>query len=116
MPTFDEYQLAAGETAVYPGSGDAGFDGINYCAVGLGNEAGEVLGKWKKFLRDDVGEDTPGQGRTEQILDEVGDVLWYAANLCSELGYSLESVAQNNLDKLLDRKERGVLQGSGDTR
>jgi NTP pyrophosphatase (non-canonical NTP hydrolase) len=112
--SFDTYQTTAAETAVYQNAGEGDSPAINYCAIGLGNEAGEVLGKWKKFLRDDDG--VLADFRREQILDEVGDVLWYAANLCSELGASLEVVANSNLNKLSGRKARGTLQGSGDER
>jgi NTP pyrophosphatase (non-canonical NTP hydrolase) len=111
---FDSYQLAAADTAVYPESGLASFRAINYCAIGVGNEAGEVLGKWKKHIRDDDGD--LSDDRRDQILDEAGDVLWYLANLCSELDCSLEQVAAGNLDKLQGRKSRGTLQGSGDQR
>lgn len=51
-----------------------------------------------------------------EMAKEIGDVLWYAANLASELGYDLNSIANSNVDKLNDRKARGVLGGSGDNR
>ena len=47
---------------------------------------------------------------------ELGDVLWYVSNCCSELGLSMGDVAQGNIDKLFDRKDRGVIQGDGDDR
>ncbi len=47
---------------------------------------------------------------------ELGDVLWYGSNCCSELGLSMGDVAQGNIDKLFDRKDRGVIQGDGDDR
>lgn len=112
---FNDYQVAAADTAIYPEATESTFRAINYTIVGVGNEAGEVLGKWKKFLRDDTDE-FPDAERKAQILDELGDVLWYVANACSELGASMEDVAQHNLDKLAGRKERGTIGGSGDTR
>lgn len=106
---FKEYQEKAVKTAIY-GSGST----IIYPALGLANEAGEVLGKIKKVLRDNNGEFTPELNA--KIGDEIGDVLWYIAALSRDLGVSLEDIAQNNIKKLLDRQERGVIHGSGDNR
>jgi NTP pyrophosphatase (non-canonical NTP hydrolase) len=47
---------------------------------------------------------------------ELGDVLWYVAQLASELGLDLDRVAQANLDKLASRAARNVIAGSGDDR
>ena len=66
------------------------------------------------MIRDDGGEVTPQ--RREAMAKELGDVLWYVAQLASELGLELEQVAQENLEKLLSRQRRGVLSGSGDDR
>ena len=52
----------------------------------------------------------------DAMVAECGDVLWYLTRLIDELGYSVSEVAQANVDKLLDRKERGVIGGSGDNR
>lgn len=113
MSTLDinEYQHKATETAVYPGKGEV--LGLLYVGLGLG-EAGEVQGKIKKVLRDDNGVVTPE--KREAILSELGDVLWYAAQIATELDANLSDVAQANLDKLAGRKERGTLTGSGDVR
>lgn len=106
---FNEYQKEAVKTAIY-GAGS----NIIYPALGLGNEAGEVQGKVKKVLRDNEGKFTTD--KCVAIGDEIGDVLWYMAALCRDLGISLEDVANNNLAKLRDRQARNVIQGSGDTR
>lgn len=106
---FEEYQTQASQTAIY---GDEYT--IVYPALGLVNEAGEVVGKVKKVLRDNGGKFTPEQ--REMIGDEVGDVLWYMAALCTDLGIPMERIAQNNINKLNSRLARGVLQGSGDKR
>jgi len=107
--TFKDYQDKAVETAIY-GAGN----NIIYPALGLANEAGEVLGKIKKVLRDKNGEFTP---ETNQAIgDEIGDVLWYMAALARDLNLSLEDIADRNIAKLLDRRARNVIQGSGDNR
>lgn len=106
---IEDYQTQASKTAIY---NDA--DVIIYPALGLLSEAGEVAGKIKKVLRDNNGHFDPVQ--REKIADEVGDVLWYMAALCTDLGIGMETIAQNNLNKLNSRMARGVIGGSGDNR
>lgn len=112
--TFEEYQLAASGTAIYPGAGTGEDKAIVYNLLGLSNEVGEVLGKYKKVMRDNGGLLTDEKRR--EILAECGDVQWYLSNLVGELGGGLEDIAEDNLEKLASRKARGVLQGSGDNR
>ena len=107
--TFTEYQEDAVKTAVY----GAGMH-IIYPALGIGNEAGEVQGKVKKVLRDKNG--VFDDDSKMAIISEMGDVLWYMAALCRDLGIDLDLCAQKNIAKLRDRQARGVLQGSGDHR
>ena len=102
--TADFYEARAGQTAIFPKE-----KALEYLALGLTSEAGEVAGKVKKLIRD-------GRGDKESIAYEVGDVLWYCAVLASELGVSLNVIMQKNLEKLHGRKERGTLAGSGDDR
>lgn len=138
-----DYAQKTRETAVYPGSKKEKFEfskrlevdgkwfvpeeeaaeeirrlratiGLNYTLLGLGNEAGEVLGKLKKMYRDDGGVLT--HERQEAMTDELGDVLWYFARACEELGIDPDNVAYRNIAKLRDRAARGTLQGSGDQR
>lgn len=111
--TFSEYQLATGETAIYPEAGSGSVMALAYVGLGLG-EAGEIQGKIKKVLRDSHGILTPEAAKA--IAAEIGDLLWYAARCADELGMSLEVIAQGNLDKLNSRAARGVLSGSGDNR
>lgn len=104
------YQAAARQTALYPVFGAPWV----YPALGLANEAGEVLGKLKKIVRDDGGKITV---EAEAALKaELGDVLWYLAALASELGLSLQEIGEDNLAKLADRAARNVIGGSGDER
>lgn len=110
MLTFHDYQERSRATAIYP---DAGRNFV-YPTLGLAGESGEVAEKIKKVLRD-------RQGRIDDetraaVEKELGDVLWYVAQLATELGLDLGGVAEKNLAKLASRKERGMLGGSGDGR
>jgi NTP pyrophosphatase (non-canonical NTP hydrolase) len=107
---FSEYQSLSRRTATYPHAGED----MTYPALGLCGEAGEVAEKVKKTIRDDGG--VLSDERREALSRELGDVLWYLAQLATEAGLELESIAADNLDKLLSRHERGVLRGSGDDR
>lgn len=108
---FSNYQFRASKTAKYPNNPTLG---VIYTALGLSSEAGEVAGKVKKMIRDDNMELT--HDRKENIIDELGDVLWYCAMLATELNISLGEVAIRNLKKLEDRENRGVIKGDGDKR
>ena len=108
---FDEYQKRALSTAFHKKKYK-----VIYPALGLGNEAGEVLGKIKKWLRGDDGEGKMSKERKEAIKEELGDVLWYLAVLAHDLGISLEDIAEVNIKKLQSRKKRGKLSGDGDKR
>ena len=108
--TPDLYEQQAGETAIFPKD-----KALEYLALGLTSEAGEVAGKVKKLIRD--GEDVEGfELKKIAIASEIGDVLWYCAMMAKEVGVPLNSIMQENLRKLHGRKERGTLQGSGDER
>ena len=107
---FSDYQKRSRETAGYPVIGHA----VIYPTLGLANEAGEVAGKIKKVFRDRNGE--INSETREALKAELGDVLWYIAQVCTELEISLEEVAESNLAKLLDRKVRGKIHGDGDNR
>ena len=107
---FNAYHEAARRTAAYP---DVGSNPI-YPTLGLTGEAGEVADKVKKVLRDRDGQFDPEV--REAIKLELGDVLWYVAQLARELGYDLDEVASANLDKLASRAARGRIRGSGDHR
>ena len=108
--TPDLYESMAGETAIFPE-----HKALEYLALGLTSEAGEVAGKVKKLIRD--GEDVEGfELKKIAIASEIGDVLWYCAMMAKEVGVPLNTIMQENLRKLHDRKERGTLQGSGDDR
>jgi NTP pyrophosphatase (non-canonical NTP hydrolase) len=107
---FSEYQEQAKKTAKYPEVGN----NYVYPTLGLAGESGEVAEKIKKVIRDQAGV-ISDEARAD-IQKELGDVLWYVAQLATELGLSLEDVALGNVQKLQDRMERNALGGSGDHR
>jgi NTP pyrophosphatase (non-canonical NTP hydrolase) len=107
---FNEYQQKSRKTAGYPAIGHP----VIYPTLGLVNEAGEVAGKIKKVFRDKNGE--INSETRDALKAELGDVLWYIAQVCTELNLSLDDVAQHNITKLYDRLERGKIKGDGDNR
>ena len=111
MLDFAHYQAGAMRTAVYPGRGEGHW---TYPALGLAGETGEVCEKLKKALRDEGGRIS--ERRKADLSRELGDVLWYLAALCTELGLNLQDVAGQNLAKLADRQAGGRLHGDGDHR
>jgi NTP pyrophosphatase (non-canonical NTP hydrolase) len=107
---FADYQEKARQTAAYPVIGH----GVIYPTLGLANESGEVAGKIKKIFRDKQG--VIAAGDRAALEAELGDVLWYLAQVASELELSLEQIAQHNIRKLHDRQSRGMIRGDGDDR
>ena len=106
MFQFDEYQRRSAQTRLNTAT-------FAYLVLGLASEAGEVAGKYKKVIRGD----TPlTESFKTAIAYELGDVLWYISQIASDLNIPLSTIAQNNIDKLLDRKERSHIQGDGDVR
>jgi NTP pyrophosphatase (non-canonical NTP hydrolase) len=87
---------------------------IVYPTLGLTNETGELAGKIKKIFRDKGG--VIGPEDREALKQELGDILWYFTQLCTELDLTLEEVAEANVVKLFSRLERGQIQGDGDNR
>jgi len=98
------YQDWTKSTAVYPEEKEE-----EYLMVGLANEVGELLGKYKKEIRGD-GE------KLDDKLDELGDVCWYIARLFDHYGVTHQQILHNNTLKLIDRQIRGKLKGDGDKR
>jgi len=110
--TLDEYQADAMLTAIYPEQ--YSFRGLVYCALKLNGEAGEVAEHVGKAMRDDGGVLT--EERRQKLILELGDVMWYVANVAKELGVSLNHVAERNMTKLRRRADQGTLRGSGSDR
>ncbi|MEW6092419.1 MAG: nucleoside triphosphate pyrophosphohydrolase family protein [Chloroflexota bacterium] len=107
---FSDYQTKSRKTAKYPSIGH----GVIYPTLGLTNEAGEVAGKIKKIFRDKGGV-INGEDR-QALKSELGDVLWYLSQVCTELEISLDEVAEYNIEKLYSRLDRGKIGGEGDNR
>lgn len=124
---FMDYQRAAHRTAKYPvprftvGSGaDEHTEAAPYVypAMGLSGEAGEVANKVKKLMRDFLGQHGSFEydAHLDKIKDELGDVLWYVAELATVFDWNLGRIAEANLLKLGSRYERNVIHGDGDDR
>lgn len=115
ITTLNDYQYKASAFVTY--GPKPLHEQFLYEALGLAGEAGELAGHVAKAIRD---EDYPTKGLTPDretlIRKELGDVLWFVAALADSMGYSLRDIANSNLQKLQDRKDRGVIQGSGDHR
>lgn len=104
---INEYQQQASRTAIYE-------DKIIYPTLGLVGEAGEIANKVKKVLRDNRGE--LQEDVRQNLISELGDVLWYVAALATDLKIELSKVANKNIAKLNSRQNRGTISGSGDNR
>ena len=78
--------------------------------LGLVGEAGEVAEKIKKLIRDN------NKYANEEIMKELGDVVFYATALANIYGRGLQEVLELNIQKLDDRQKRNKLRGSGDNR
>lgn len=113
VSTFTEYYVKALHTAQYPRdiekSESVGVNavGLTYVLIGLAGEVGEILNKWKKYMRD-------LDFHRVAMIDELGDVLWYVAMACRELNIPMEEVARLNIEKLAKRNAAGTI--SGDNR
>jgi NTP pyrophosphatase (non-canonical NTP hydrolase) len=106
---LSDYQRRSRRTAEYPREA-----WLAYPALGLAGEAGEVAERVKKAIRDEGG--VVSEERRAALEKELGDVLWYVAQLATELELELDEIAERNLEKLLSRQQRGMLSGDGDER
>ena len=101
---FETYKKWTRSTAIYPKDREE-----EYLMIGLANEVGEVLGKYKKQVRGDG-------DKYKEIRGELGDVCWYLARLFDMYDMTLVEVLHENYIKLEDRKRRDVIKGDGDNR
>lgn len=113
--TLNEYQLKAMDTCM------ASCNNFSYMFLNLVGEVGEFASKVAKAIRkeencieyNDLGVTVTNN---EELKKEAGDILWQLSGLCSVMGWTLNDVAVQNLEKLASRKARNVIDGEGDNR
>jgi len=119
--TLKKYQKQAMTTCM-PTS-----ENFSYMFLNLVGEVGEFASKVAKHIRKGNAyisgnsnlyfNDFPELSENEkELMKEAGDILWQLSGLCTVMGWSLEDVAQMNLDKLKSRQKRNVIDGNGDNR
>ncbi len=91
---LSDYQSQAQQTNLHRGG-----DPIGFFLHGLAGEVGTLCSEYKKRLRDGAAH----RRFSERMAEELGDVLWYAAALATELGLDLDLVATANLEKTVAR-------------
>ena len=126
--TLNEYQKRAMSTCM------PSCDNFAYMFLNLVGEMGEFASKVAKAVRKEqlkIGWWEEGEEANEnnliptgsffewdemkvELKKEAGDILWQLAGVCTIMGWSLEDIAQMNLDKLAARKEAGTIDGNGD--
>ena len=126
--TLEEYQKRAMTTCM------ASSENFSYMFLNLVGEVGEFASKVAKAIRKseitiggeaavgiienhpEVNDDTAYHFLCKELQKEAGDILWQLSGLCTVMGWKLEDIAQQNLDKLASRQQRNVIDGSGDNR
>ena len=101
---FNEYQSGCGDTRLPTAT-------TEYFVINLAGEVGELSSLFAKGIRDGRKYDFD-----QNVKKELGDILYHVAAIATDHGFTLEDVARSNILKLIDRKDRGVLTGSGDNR
>ncbi len=94
------YQAQALQTDQVPGAVDDEFaTAVIVPMLGLAGETGQLLSEYKKHLRD-------GEAHRlfkDRVGEELGDLLWYVANVASKFGLDLDDIAKRNLAKVRAR-------------
>jgi NTP pyrophosphatase (non-canonical NTP hydrolase) len=112
--TFDEYQELAKRTDLSSEIRDWNSPKNFEKLLGLCGEAGEISEKFKKILRDKGG--IVSDEDREELIKELGDVLWYVAIIAEHLDVDFNEVAKQNIAKLASRAKRNLIHGAGDNR
>ena len=112
---LNEYQERAMDTCMDTCKNDS------YMILNLVAEVGEFTGKIAKAIRKgnccfSDGDYLSNKHTLDELKLEAGDILWQLAGVCHNMCWTLENVAQANLDKLASRQQRGVIDGNGDHR
>ena len=112
MKTLNDYQEKAWSYALPPAKNST------YLFPGLAAEVGELCGAQAKWIRDNptTTDQELWEKKQEMLKKELGDILWFVAGIASNYQWKLEDIAKMNIDKLEDRRQRNVIQGSGDER
>lgn len=112
IKTLNDYQEKAWSYAL-PSAQNS-----SYLFPGIAAEVGELCGVQAKYVRDNLTSTDMflWEKRQEMLKKELGDILWFVAGIASNYYWKLEDIAQMNINKLEDRKQRNVIQGSGDER
>lgn len=108
---LNQYQKYASKYALFE---KLKTEPLIYLTIGLVGETGEIAEKIKKNLRDENGK--LSEIKKEELIHELGDVLWYLSQFARIIGTDLSGVAFKNLKKLESRKKRNKIHGSGDNR
>lgn len=119
--TLNEYQEKAMSTCM------DSCNNWSYMFLNLVGEVGEFASKVAKAIRkkdatillDGLMTSLKGEdfdSLDEALMKEAGDILWQLSGLCKVMGWELEQIARQNIQKLADRKARGVINGEGDNR
>jgi NTP pyrophosphatase (non-canonical NTP hydrolase) len=109
---LDQYQEVASNYAMFPSD-----TSLMYLTLGLCGESGEVAEKIKKYVRENGPlQNTYPTHYKEALIRELGDVLWYLANLAKVLNVPLNDVARKNIEKIQKRLENNTIKGEGDDR
>jgi NTP pyrophosphatase (non-canonical NTP hydrolase) len=126
--TLNEYQFKAMDTCM------GSCNNLSYMFLNLVGEVGEFASKVAKSIRKEeisiggeaaigiiknnpvVEDDTAFYFMRDELQKEAGDILWQLSGLCHVMGWTLNDVAVQNLEKLASRKERNVIDGEGDNR
>lgn len=111
IDSIDYFQERAQRLAIYRKGNETD---LVYSVLGLNGEAGEIAEHIKKMIRDDNG--ILSEERRQKLIKELSDQMWYISAVATDLGVKLSEICYINIEKLEDRKNRGVLKGSGSDR